>query len=320
MKLIVWVVLMVLGVVSVTALGLDVNNSCYQNTAGVVVYFNEQPDVFTGFGIENSCASGTSVQWVDPVNLSVLGDVTQGEVIVEKTYVFVDSNARPDLDAPAVLTFERVPFAVEPNVLRDGVECGDCNYSYNANLRRMIVEVPGFSNYSLTGRKDFTVYSDPQPELREKVYVSIDLGDAYRNEELACIMQIYGMNEAGDLVLAQTTPERNVQAKLFGSPDQNQPESLGYFPTKNGMANMYFNGQIVAGYSNFEEVIQCSSNSTKLVYEESISTRYVPAGRTLLGRGLWLTDGNNAVYLILGIVLGLIIILLAVNLLKRMFG
>ena len=155
------------------------------------------------------------------------------------------------------------------------------------------------------------VQNDPQPELQGKVPISIDLGNSARGTEYDCIVQIYGRSsEVNDFVLVQTNPQREVQAKLFGSPDLNQPESLGYFPTHGGMANVYFVGDGLAGYMDLEQVIQCSSNSSKLVYENAISTRYSPVGRSLVGRGVWLTSGNNAIFLIIGVVMAVIAVLL----------
>jgi hypothetical protein len=290
------------------------NDSCYSNTPAVRIFFGNVSDTYESFGIQNNCAGVTSVSWVEPVTL-VLGDVEKGEVVITDNSVFVDSVARPDLDAPAVLIFKNVPFAMEPVVERDGTECGDCNVSYDVDRNVMTVEVPGFSNYSLTGRQDFIVYSDTVPELDSKVYQTIDLGDANRGEEFACVVQLFARSaeDPSKWILVQTNPQRQVQAKLFGSPDVQQPESLGYFPTRGGIANVYFRDENIVGYVDFEYVAQCSSNSTKLVYEEPIVTKYHPAGRSLVGRGLWLTDGNNAFYLVIAIVMGIIVLLLVVK-------
>jgi len=310
---------------TVYAEGLAINDTCYQNTPGVSIYFDQyalDSGVYTDFGIQNTCAAGTEVRWVDQVNTSALGLVETGEVIITKSFVYVDSDARPDLNQPAILTFKKVPFAVEPLVLRNGVECGDCNISYNDVQRTMIVEVPGFSNYSLSGRTDFTVYSDQQPELASKVYQTIDLGDLNRGTEFSCIVQIFGLNTEGDYVLLQTNPLREVQAKILGNPDVNQPESLGYFSTKAGVANVYFRGDIqpMAGYEDFEYVAQCSSNSTKLIYEEPISTRYPALGRSMTGRGIWLAQDQNAFFLVITLVIvffGSIIAVKAVKMIIR---
>jgi len=257
--------------------------------------------------VRSNCST-TQVEWVGGVNVSVLGDVLPGEVVVTETSVFVDTYLRPDLDREAVLVFTKPPFAVEPNVLRNGVECVVCNVTWDQGAKVLEVVVPGFSNYSLTGQKDFTVYSDQEPELYDKVYQTIDLGDAKRAEEYKCVVQIYGRNQNGDFILVQTNPQRQVQAKLWGSPDPNQPESLGYFKTESGLANVYFDGSSLDGYEAFQYVAQCANNSTKLIYEEGIDTRYRAAGRTMIGRGVWFASDGNGVYIVLALLVGMVLV------------
>jgi len=255
--------------------------------------------------IENNC-SDTVIRWQNDVNLSILGNVVDGDVILGSSWAFVDSVLRPDLDASAVLSFHDAPFATLPNVLEDGTTCTSCNVSYVNGVVR--VEVPGFSNYTLTGKQDFTLYSDDQPELKQKVYQTVDLGDARRSGQYSCVVQVFGQNEESDWVLVQTNPERKIQARMFGSPDQNQPESLGYFPTMNGVANTYFRNDNLYGYMNFNLVVQCTSNSSsKLVYEEQIMTTYSPAGRSAVSRGVWLSQGANAYYIIFWIFVALVL-------------
>ena len=204
--------------------GVNFTDPCYGTSLSITVSFDSFVQVYADFGITNDCV-GTSIDWVDPVNLTVLGDVMEGEVVMGKTFAFVDSVARPDLDYPATIVFRAIPFASEPDILRDGVLCSlsICNATIDMSARTIVLEVTGFSNYSLLGKKEMTVYSDDQPELRDKVYQTIDLGDANRDEEFSCIVQIYGLNPSRELVLLQTNPERQVQARLFGSPDVNQP-------------------------------------------------------------------------------------------------
>lgn len=269
--------------------GADFSNSCYQGS------WIENGDFAQDFRITNVCAGGTYVQWVDDLNLTVLGNVTDGELVINQSFIYVDSALRPDLDEAAELVFKGHGFAVEPEIFVDGIACGSCNVT-QFSKSELHVAVPGFSNYSLQARQDFTVYSDYEPELDKKVYQTIDLGDANRGTQYACIVQVFGANQNNELILVQTNPERAVQARLLGNPDTNQPESLGYFPTTNGIANTYFRGDELAGYEDFELVIQCTSNSTKMIYEDPISTRYSPLGRTVTGRGIWLTDGNNGFF------------------------
>lgn len=249
--------------------------------------------------VENTC-EGVKVNYQENLNLTAFGDVKDDEMKVEKDFVFVDTDARPDLDAPAVITFSNVDYLFQPNVLVDGVDCAEqCNETWNGETRDLFVEVPGFSNYSLTHRQDFTLHSDFRPELKKKVYQTIDLGDANRDTDFKCMVEIFAENEDGDYILVQTNPERAVQARILGNPDTNQPESLGYFPAVNGMANVYFRGDELGAYADFIYVATCNSNSTQLVYEEEINTRHSPLGRKTLGRLIWLTDdgGRNAFYL-----------------------
>lgn len=280
--------------------GASFSDSCYNAT------WFANGDLTHDFKIKNACV-GNSVEWLEDVNLTLLGDVIDGEVIMGKNWVYVDSSLRPDLDVPAKLVFENSSFAVQPDVLVDGVKCTACNVS--SSMGRVEVVVPGFSNYSLQYRRDFTVYSDYEPELKNKVYQTVDLGDGRRLSQYACIVQVFGKNDDGQWILVQTNPERAVQARILGNPDTNQPESLGYFPTKNGIANTYFRNDNLYGYMNFELVIQCTSNTTSmLVYEEPIMTTYSPAGRSLKSRGVWLTSGDNAFFMTVWIVFGFLVL------------
>lgn len=287
----------------------------------VPVVSHDMTGALTMVSVSDDCG-GSTVTWNGYLNLTVLGNISDDEIIMSNEWIFVDSALRPDLDASARLLFADTSFAVEPNVLKDGTSClsPQCNVTFfNGNI---VIDVNGFSNYSLTARQDFVVYSDTAPEMDKKVYQTIDLGDANRGTEFACIVQVFGssVEYPGQWVLVQTNPEREVQGKLLGNPDANQPESLGYFKTTGGMANVYFRDQNIPGYSDFEYVAQCSSNSTKLIFEEPISTRYHPMGRTVIARGVWLTSGTNVLYLIIEILAGVILLLLVVKAGKTWFG
>jgi hypothetical protein len=269
--------------------------------------------------ISSNCSANVEIAYPDEMNL-VLGPVIADEVQTGQNWVYVDSVARPDLDVPAVLTFTNHGFVIRPVPERNGVPCegNACNTTYfDKDIARLSVD--GFSNYSLTFAQDFTVYSDAKPELKTKTYQTIDLGDLKRNTTYACVVQIFGRNEISDWVLVQTNPTREVQARMFGSPDLNQPESLGYFPTVNGMANTYFRGDSLAGYNDFQLVIQCASGTEKLVYEEPISTRYSPLGRNAVARGVWLTDGSNGFYAVIYFFGGLIVLWIVVMIFRRTF-
>lgn len=297
----------------------DIPGDCYAASATDV-----SGEVYENFGIYNMCDESNSIQFQEDVDL-VLGNIQEDEVVVTDTFVYVDSEARPDLDKPAIIYFNRPPYAVEPAVMRDGNSCSrpECNSTYVPEIDRLTVEVSGFSNYSLTTRQDFTVYSDTSPELDNKVYQTIDLGDSNRNISFSCVVQIFGdsLENPGEWVLVQTNPAREVQGKLLGNPDTNQPESLGYFPTVNGVANVYFRDENIVGYSDFEYVSQCmTANGTKLIYEEPISTRYHPFGRSMVARGVWFSDGDNANYLIMAVIVLILLLLLVVKAGKSWFG
>jgi len=305
------------GVMAVEPIGVDFTDSCYvgdwANTDGNISTTND-------LRIYNTCVADSYIEWNDSVDLTILGNVTDGEVEIGPDYMYVDSVARPDLDFAATLHFSGHSFAVAPIVLKDGIlcasSCTDVQYVGGA----IEVDVTGFSNYSLVARRDFEVFSDQEPELDAKVYQTIDLGASNRGTEFACVVQIFGRNDASQWVLVQTNPERKAIGNVFGDPDTNQPESLGYFPTKNGVANTYFRDHRIHGYNDFELVVQCTSNSTKLVYEESISTRYLPASRALVSRGVWLTDGTNAFYLTVWVIGGLFALWIGGMVWRRSFG
>jgi hypothetical protein len=300
--------------------GANFTDPCYVESKGVsiVVGFEENvTELTTELKVGNACEGGNYVQWVEPLDLNVLGEVTDGEVVVSKDSVYVDSVARPDLDRPAVLVFP-VSSYVDPIVLRDGSLCTTCNVT--RSFRGLEVAVEGFSNYSLTSKQEFTVHSDTNPELKDKVYQVVDLGPSNRVDEFACIVEIFGQNAANQWVLVQTNPERAVQGKLLGNPDTNQPESLGYFPTKNGVANTYFRRANIYGYNDFEMVIRCTSNTSQLIYEESVTPVYSPAGRQMVSSGVWLTSGSNGFYVVAIAVGGLIVLWILVMVFKRSFG
>lgn len=309
MKWIMFGLLMCLFVAGVSAVTVDIDDCHYGSFSTVAISFvpNVTVNATGGLTIIDNCTSGTGVEWIEPLNLAVLGDVVHGDVAITPRSIFVDTAVRPDMDFPARLTFRKVGFAVEPQLFRNGQLCDaalNCTAKmFDPSAQTYSVIVGGFSNYSLENRHDFTVNSDPQPELESRVYQTIDLNDSYRSDTFKCIVQIYGLSSVdGSYVLVQTNPERNVAAHYFGSPDMNNPESLGYFKTESGLANVYFDGSKLSGYANFEYVAQCANNSTKLVYEEALSTRYSPAGRGVQGRFLWLTDGNNAFYSVIVVV------------------
>lgn len=313
LKIMMGVLLALICVTGVHALVVDFADGCTSGQEVLALDVNGTP--VTSPYVTDNC-TGTTVLFIG-ANLTALGPILPGELAVTPGSVFVDSILRPDLDVPAVIVFS-APYVFEPNVLKDGVACIDCNATFDSSVLKLTVEVTGFSNYSLTGQQDFTVQSDTEPVLAGKVYQTIDLGDARRAEEYKCLVQLYGKNAGGQWVLVETNPQRQVQAKLLGNPDPNQPEALGYFKTENGLANVYFNGDNVYGYENFEYVAQCANNSTKLIYEENIDTRYKQPGKALISRGVWLTDngGLNAFYGSIVVIVGFFAVLFALVILR----
>lgn len=302
----------VAGVHSASA-AVDIQDGCHTGSLmAVSIAYQDNITIIPegALMIKNDCAGGNTIDWEDPVEV-VLGDIEPGDVVISDTSIFVDSAARPDLDRPAKLYFKNVRFAIQPDLLKDGVLCvaPDCtNENWDVDTRTLSVDVSGFSNYSLQGLQEFTVYSDPEPELAGKVFQTIDLGDSYRSDDFKCVVQIYGQTDQGEYVLVQTNPQRKLPARILGNPDTNNPESLGYFQVENGIANVYFDGSTLAGYLDLEYVAMCASNSTKLVYEEPISTRYKPAGRNIVGRSVWFTSGSNAFYVIITLVVMILLI------------
>lgn len=293
----------------------DNDSQCLENS-----YLEEGSQIFD-FKIESNCANlPVEVEWVEIENY--LGPIWDGEVLVGEDWFYVNSDARPDLDVPATITFNNPPFVVRPTVLKDGAECEgfDCNIT-SFTPEALVIEVSGFSNYSLSAAQQFTVYSDPNPELKKKTYQTVDLGDLYRNSTFTCTVQVFGKNVDDDTqwVLVQTNPTREIQSRMFGSPDTNQPESLGYFPVVNGMANTYFRGDNLYAYNDLQLVIQCADGNQKLVYEEAISTRYSPAGRAVVSRGIWLTDDNNAFFVIILAIGSILALWVGVNIWRKTF-
>src|SRR4030067_468919 len=117
MKLMIWFISAIIvlatlyGVVAVP--GADFADPCYFAT------WYANGDLTRLLKIVNSCQHGNYVQWTDDLNLTILGNVTDGEVVIAD-FVFADSSLRPDLNANATLVFNYLPF-VEPLMMRDGI-------------------------------------------------------------------------------------------------------------------------------------------------------------------------------------------------------
>ena len=293
-----------------------------QEKSGVAVLFRQNvsytSEVLLTVKAPENCTTTQPTIKFSPVNLT-LGDVLPGEVQLAQTSVFVDTALRPDLDVPARVTFSNVDFVVEPLILKDGASCSVGCTDVVFENQTLSFTVSGFSNYSIQGRQDFKLSSDAEPVLGQKVYQMIDLGDGNRSTEFKCTVQLYGKNQNGVYVLLQTNPQRQVQARMFGSPDSNQPESLGYFRTENGIANVYFVGQSLVGYMNVEYVAQCASNQTKYVYEEPITTKYNDVGPGIAARGVWFVQSGNGLFIVLGILVMMVLVWLIAMFLRSVW-
>ena len=314
--------LLIITAMSALAGSVDILLNLAQNFEDDCYYSSDFDDgIITDFTVVNTCQAYSRIRWTGDVNLTILGNVSDGEVVLADTWAYVDSVARPDLDAPATIIFEKLAYAVEPLVYKDWTTCIEpvCNITYSPTLDRLTVQVGGFSNYSYAGRQDFDVFTDFQPELQEKVYQAVDLGDARRSSNFTCTVEIYGRNQDSNWVLVQTNPEREVQGRILGNPDQNQPESLGYFPVTNGVATTYFRGDELPGYSNFNLVVRCVNPSSSLIYEEAIMTTYAPVGRELKARGVWWSIGDNAFYISVYVIGGLIALWVLMMILRTIF-
>lgn len=290
--LLIFMVALFISVNGVSAVAADFSNlnaTCFgtsTSTAGV-------GDNRTQFTLIDECVGGSQIDYINELNLS-LGALMEDEFAFGVDYAFVDVGLRPDLDAAAEITLSKVPFAIQPVIKKDGVTCGDCSIIlFNAKSGELTFNVTGFSNYTVTGRQDFVVHTDDHPELKQKVYQTIDLGDGNRMTQFACTVLIFADDAENNLVLVQSNPEREVQGRLFGDVDTNQPESLGYFPTQNGVANVYFRNDLLVGYTDFQYVVKCQSNATQLIYEQTISPVYSPLGREFAARAVWFTTDNN---------------------------
>jgi hypothetical protein len=303
----------------------DLDQDCFEESVsltgdGVALYFGAIPVITnrTELVLVDSCAGGNGIVFDEGVDL-ILGPIQPDEVVITDDSIFVDSDLRPDLDVPAQIVFQNQPFAVKPDLIRDGSQCFPPDCVVNSYLQgKMVATVDGFSNYTLSGSQDFTVYSDEAPELQGKIYQVLDLGDANRGEVFKCQVMIFAQDAASELVLVQTNPERKVQGKLLGNPDSNQPESLGYFPTENGVANVYFRNDMLVGYTDFQYVAQCQNNSTQLIFEETITPVNSPLGRNFAGRAVWATTDNNGQNMFFVVFYG-IVGLLAFSLLMMWF-
>jgi hypothetical protein len=154
------------------------------------------------------------------------------------------------------------------------------------------------ADYVPTGRADFAVYADPNPELSDFVYTTVKINESvYPNEVFQCITMVFA-NQSGTNIHVQSNPPHiNPARYLILNPNeemQTSPEALGYFPVHNGIANVYYRSKDIIAYNSFLYVIFCNSNQTQLVYEEYLNPVYKEMGKSLPSRGVWFAQSENA--------------------------
>lgn len=250
--------------------------------------------------IEENCSNYGSIDWTTDLNLTLLGQVTSNEVKIGHGWAYVNSVARPDLDEQAVITLKNLTYAYEPIIKKDGVDCTNCSATYTRSIGLLVFTVPGFSNYSVTGRQDFSVYSDTEAYLHGRVYDAVDLGSSHLNDQFKCIVMIF---DTADKRLIQTNPEKKKAGGGFlggsSASDENLPEVLGYFKIDNSVGNVYYRDADLTGFTEFIKVIKCNSNSTELIYEELITPQYKEAFKSAPARGVWVVQNASMLAIII---------------------
>jgi len=307
MKKIIFLILLVSMVSSVLAVAPSVNLSdCYDYST--IAIDDGSVDDLIIFGVCNNTAS---IEWTSILNLTTLGEISSG-VIIDKNAIFVNSLTRPDLDERAHLSFTNTNYMIEPDVLKDGVNCSDCdNITYDKDTRTIEFDVSGFSNYSLTHSQDMDVYTDDEAYLKDAVYQTIDFGAT--NDTYKCVVMIFD-KESGNLL--QSNPRRQKREKdvLSISTDlnleDNSPEYLGYFKSENGLANVYYEKNLLIGYASYIYVAKCHSNAGVVKnYEEIITPQYWELFKDAPARWVWWSESASvAVWVIISFLIFVLII------------
>jgi hypothetical protein len=288
------VFLLFAGLVSAAAPNVSLG-ACYSFSTGSL-----SDDNVTDLVISEVCGGYGSIDWTGHnLNLSALGAIAGG-VVISDGKVSVDVGVRPDLDFPAVITAKRLRYVYQPEVLKDGVSCGSGCDIIDWSHSILVFNVSGFSVYNFTGRQDMVVQSDVRADLQNKVYQVVDLGAT--NETAKCFVMVFDRN--GSLI--QTNPPRERQGSsvrvLSSSSDssaQNMPENLGYFPTENGIANVYYRKDLLVGYNEFIYVVKCNTVVDEYVYEERMIPQYKQAFKSLPARLAWYNNPDNASTIVL---------------------
>lgn len=287
--------------------------SCYNPQTA-----SSDDEVVSDLVIAENCSNYGEIDWTGTtLNLTTLGQIVSGEVAIGDGWAYVDTALRPDLDYKATITLNNLSYAYEPTIFRDGVACPNCSsITYVRSTGQLEFTVGGFSNYTVTDRQDFTVFSDTEAYLHDRVYDSIDLGSAYYNDVFHCIVMIF---ETQDKRLIQTNPEKKKAGRLFSgatSSESELPEIIGYFKIEKGVGNVYYRDVDVIGYTAFLKVIKCNSNSTELIYEEEITPQYKEAFKSAPARGVWFIESLPIAVFVVALSL-LIILFLYHQIMKR---
>jgi hypothetical protein len=242
--------------------------------------------------IAENCSNYGQIDWtgLSVLNLTDLGEVQADEVSIGHGYAYVNSVTRPDLAYSAHIILRDLSYAYTPVIKKDGVVCSsNCTaVSFNKLIGVIEFDVSEFSNYSVTGRQDFTVYSDTEAYLHGRVYDSVNLGSSYLTQEFHCVVMLFDTVKKN---LIQTNPEKKKAGSIFSgatSSESELPEIKGYFSIINGIGNVYYRDADIVAYVNFLKVIKCNSNSTELVYEEMITPQYKEPFKSAPARGVWI--------------------------------
>jgi hypothetical protein len=297
-KLVMFCIIFLISISSVLALAPSFNlGSCYNPQTAA-------PDEgsVVDLVIAENCSNYGQIDWTgSDLNLTTLGQITSTEVIIGDGWAYVDSTVRTDLNAQAVITLKNLTFAYQPTINRDDVECtSNCtSITYTRSTGELEFTVATFSNYSVTGRQDFTVYSDTEAYLHGRVYDNVDLGSTYLNDTFQCVVMIF---ESDEKRLIQTNPEIKKAGKVFSgatSSEANLPEIKGYFEVQNSIGNVYYRDDDIVGYTTFLKVIKCNSDTTELIYEEQITPQYLEPFKSVPSRGVWFIQNAGIVVFII---------------------
>ena len=176
----------------------------------------------------------------------------------------------------------------------------------------LVLPIALAADYTPTGAKNFTLYTDAVPELATYVYSTVIINESlYPGEVFRCVTNIFAQQNTTYLHV-QANPEAvKKQAIVVGgtTPCPQCPEELGYFPVNNGLANVYYRSKDIIAYNGFLYVVICRSNQTQLVYEQNITPVYKEFGKELPSRGVWFANGKNADTIVI-VVVGILFVIL----------